>query len=68
MIFPLSLYNKFIVLFTIFDFHVPVPYLQYLFGQTARANSVDSDETPQNAASHQDLHCLPLIHQFLDTT
>ena len=25
------------------------------------ANSVDPDETPQNAASHLGLHCLPLI-------
>ena len=33
----------------------------------AWANSVDPDETPQNAASHQNLHCLPLIQQFLDT-
>ena len=34
----------------------------------ALANSVDPDETPQNAASHQGLHCLPLNQQFLDTT
>ena len=34
----------------------------------ASANSVDPDEMPQNAASHQGLHCLPLIQQFLDTT
>ena len=34
----------------------------------ARANSVDPDETPQNVVSHQGLHCLPLIQQFLDTT
>ena len=32
----------------------------------AWANSVDPDETPQNAASHQGLHCFPLIQQFLD--
>ena len=32
------------------------------------ANSVDPDEMLQNAASHQGLHCLPLIQQFLDTT
>ena len=25
------------------------------------ANSVDPDRTPQNAASDQGLHCLPLI-------
>ena len=30
----------------------------------ACANSVD----PDDAASHQGLHCLPLIQQFLDTT
>ena len=34
----------------------------------AWANSVDPDETPQNAASHQGLHCLPLIQQVLYTT
>ena len=34
----------------------------------AWANSVDPDEMPQDAASHQGLHCLPLIQQFLDTT
>ena len=34
----------------------------------AWANSVDPDEMPQNAASHQGLHCLPLIQLFLDTT
>ena len=34
----------------------------------AFANSVDPDETSQNAASHQGLHCLSLIYQFLDTT
>ena len=30
----------------------------------ALAEGVD----PQNAASHQGVHCLPLIQQFLDTT
>ena len=34
----------------------------------AWANSVDPDEMPQNAASHQGLHCLPLIQLLLDTT
>ena len=34
----------------------------------AGANSVDPDEMPQNVASHQGLHSLPLIQQFLDTT
>ena len=41
-------------------------YRMYLEGQ-AWANSVDPDETPQNVASHQGLHCLPLIQQFIDT-
>ena len=31
----------------------------------ARANSVDPDQMPQNVASDQSLHCLPLIQQFL---
>ena len=26
--------------------------------------SVDPDQTPQNAASDEGLHCLPLIQQF----
>ena len=30
----------------------------------AWANSVDPDQTPQNAASDQGLHCLPLIQHF----
>ena len=30
----------------------------------AWANSVDPDQAPQNAASDQGLHCLPLIKQF----
>ena len=29
------------------------------------ANSVDPDQTPQNAASDQGLHCLQLIREFL---
>ena len=33
----------------------------------AWANSVDPDEMPLKAASHQGLHCLPPIQQFLDT-
>ena len=33
----------------------------------ALANNVDPDETPQNAASHQCMHCLSLIQQLLDT-
>ena len=28
------------------------------------ANSEDPDQTTQNAASDQGLHCLPLIQQF----
>ena len=31
------------------------------------ANTVDPDKTLQNAASHQGLHCMPLIQQILDT-
>ena len=31
-------------------------------------NSKDPNETPQSAASHQGLHCLPLIQQFFDTS
>ena len=45
------------------EYHI---YSMYLDRQ-AWANSVDPDEMPQNVASHQGLHCLPLIQQFLDT-
>ena len=38
-------------------------YHMYLDRQ-ALENSVDPDEMLQNAASHQGLHCLPLIQQF----
>ena len=44
-----------------------ISYLLYVFGQKARANRVDPDETPQNAASHQGLFCLALTQQILDT-
>ena len=33
-----------------------------------RTLNVDPDEMTHSAASHQGLHCLPLIQQFLDTT
>ena len=32
------------------------------------ANNAEPDETSQNKASHQGLHCFPFIQQFLDTT
>ena len=32
------------------------------------ANSVDPDQTLQNATSDQGLHCLSLIQLFLDTS
>ena len=34
----------------------------------ALANSVDPDETPQNAAYHQGPHCLALVQLSPDTT
>ena len=45
-----------------------VSYLPYYSDRQAWANNVDPDERLQNAASHQGLHCLPLIQQFLGTT
>ena len=38
-------------------------YGMYAEGQV-RANSVDLNEMPHSAASHQSLHYLPLIQQF----
>ena len=43
---------------------IKLSYLLCIFEQTGCANSVDPDQTPQNAASYQDLHYLPLIQQF----
>ena len=37
-----------------------IPY----WDRQACANSVDPDQTPQNAASDLGLHCLPLIQQY----
>ena len=48
-------------------FHSYHIYHMYSDKQTW-ANSIDPNETPQNAASQQGLHCLPLIQQFLDRT
>ena len=43
-------------------------YLVYpkYWNRQSWANSVDPDQTPQNAASDQGLHCLPLIQQQLN--
>ena len=38
--------------------------LPYSIKRQAWANSIDPDQTPQNAASDQGLHCKPLIQQF----
>ena len=40
-------------------------YPEYWDGQTS-ANSVDSEQMLQNAASDQGLHCVQLVQQFLD--
>ena len=44
-----------------------LPYMSQIFGQRG-LDSVDPDQTPQNAASDQGLHCLSFIHQFVDTS
>ena len=36
-------------------------------GRDAFVNNVDPDQTPQNAASDQGLHCLPYIQQYIRT-
>ena len=49
--------------------HISMYHINCMFwDRYSGANSVDPDETPQNEASHQGLHCLSLIQQFLDTT
>ena len=47
---------------------IPVYYTILSIGTQARENSVNLDQIPQDVASNQCLHCLPLIEQFLDTS
>ena len=42
---------------------IKLPYFTYSERHVC-VNSVDPDQTPQNAASDQGLHCLPPTHQF----
>ena len=42
-------------------------YSMYLDRQ-AWANSVDPDEMSHSAVSHQGIHCLPIIQQFLESS
>ena len=42
-------------------------YLPFVLGHKISANSVDLDQTPQNAASDLCLHYYPVIQPFLDT-
>ena len=45
--------------------HATVDRIRVVYSDTqATATSVDTDQTPQNAASDYELHCLPLIQQF----
>ena len=39
--------------------------MQIISKKGAFSNSIDTDETPQNAASHQGLHYLPYVKQIL---
>ena len=44
--------------------HLLHPVITLNIGTQASANSVDPDQTPQNVASDQGLHCLPLIKHY----
>ena len=46
----------------------PFDYLIYSWDKQPWTNSVDPDQMPQNVASDQGLHFLPLIQQFLDAS
>ena len=46
------------------DYHIYPVYSESQAGTIC----VDPDQMPQNVASDQGLHCLPLIQQFLDTS
>ena len=54
----------FSVLFFFFFFYI-FHVKPYFLGKIAYAYSVDPDQTPQNAASDQGLHCLTLIQHYL---
>ena len=43
---------------------IKLPYSLYVFGKTGLNKQCSPDQAPQNAASDQGLHCLPLIQQF----
>ena len=43
---------------------IKLPYLPYVFGKTFLGKQFRPDQTPQNAASNQGLHYLPLTQQF----
>ena len=49
---------------TVFSCLIYHNYLMY-WDRQACANSVDPDQTPQNAVSDQGLNCLPQIHHFV---
>ena len=58
--------HNFLPISILLSFNMSYSIYRKYSDKKARANSVDSDEMPQNAASHQGLHCLPIIQQFLD--
>ena len=46
------------------EFSMNTVFILKYSDRQAWANSVDPDQTPQNAASDQGLHCLKIIQQF----
>ena len=52
------------ILFTSGLKYFEYPIYRMHSNRQAWANSVDPDKTQKDVASHQDLHCLPLIQQF----
>ena len=54
---------------TLSDLRAKVYHIYIIYSDTQTwPNSEDPDEMPKKTASHQGLHCLPLIQQFLVTT
>ena len=54
------------------DFSCIVPNLRLIYHKYSDSqdwtNSVNPDQTLQHTGSDEDLYCLPLIQQFLDTS
>ena len=52
------------IMYCIFSQVNPLPNTVINIGTDSSEQTVDPDQMPQNVASDQDLHCLPLIQHY----